>query len=113
MASHRRLIAWQEARRSAQAVHEFADRAWRPQRGAVIEQLRRSALSVMLNLAEGSASGRGPRCRYHYRVAHASAIETAELLDFMLSLDEPVEELIPDARRVVGLTFGLLRSYRG
>ncbi|MBL0180242.1 MAG: four helix bundle protein [Gemmatimonadetes bacterium] len=72
-------MAWQLARENALEIYRYADRCWSPQRAAPLDQLRRAALSVQLNIAEGQASGPGPRCRFHLRVAHASAVETHDL----------------------------------
>ena len=56
----------------------------------MLDQLRRAALSVQLNIAEGFASGRSPRCRQHLRIAYGSAVETTDVLDLLI-------ELKPDA----------------
>ncbi len=113
MSSHRDIIAWQLGRESALAIYRHADAHWKPQRAAAFDQLRRAALSVVLNIAEGHASGRGARCRYHFRIAHGSAVETAEVLDFLHSLDGELAELLDGARRVAGITYRLWANYRG
>jgi four helix bundle protein len=86
MRSHQDLLAWQRAHFVAAAVHQYAARHWRPSLAAPIDQLRRSALSVQLNIAEGFAVGRSPRCRRHLRIAYGSAVETTELLEFLVEL---------------------------
>ena len=107
MQSHRELVAWQVARESALAVHRYVDLHWSPQRASAIEQLRRSALSVQLNIAEGFAMGRGARCRHHFRIALGSAVETTELLEFLKELGGTTDECVVVSKRVEALVFRL------
>ncbi|MES2304009.1 MAG: four helix bundle protein [Gemmatimonadota bacterium] len=107
MASYRDLRTWLMARKSAIQIHRYADSHWTPSRAAALDQLRRASLSVTLNIAEGQAFGPGPRCKFHLRVAHGSAVETAETLDFLRELGEPVEDLLSLARQVPALTYRL------
>jgi four helix bundle protein len=111
MRTHRELVAWQVARDVALGVHRYGAACWRPTLGAAIEQLRRAALSVQLNIAEGFASGRGSRCRYHFRIAYGSAVETTDLLDFLIELDArddtELADLAAKSRRTQALTLRL------
>lgn len=111
MRTHRELVAWQVAREVALGVHRYGAARWRPALGAAIDQLRRAALSVQLNIAEGFASGRCPRCRYHFRIAYGSAVETTDLLDFLMDLDRSdhteLIELANASRRTQALTLRL------
>ena len=93
-------------------IHRYADTHWSPQRTAAFDQLRRAALSVQLNIAEGYASGRGARCRFHLRIAHASAVETTEVLGFLQDLGESVSALVGLSARVESLTFRLWQRTR-
>src|SRR5512140_3676888 len=99
MRSHRDLLAWQVARESALGIHRYADGHWSASRAAVFDQIRRASLSVQLNIAEGYASGIGARCRYHLRMAHASAVETTELLEFLGELGSDVDTMLVIARK--------------
>ncbi|MBA2291991.1 MAG: four helix bundle protein [Gemmatimonadales bacterium] len=112
MRSHKDLVAWQAARASALAIHRHADRHWSPQRAAAFDQIRRASLSVQLNIAEGYASGVGARCRFHLRVAHGSAVETTELLEFLEDLGGAVIGMIPLSIKVQGLTYMLWKKSR-
>lgn len=105
MGSYRDLRAWQVADTLAAAVFALADRNWTPQHACIWDQIRRSALSVSLNLAEGHAMGPGLRCRSHFRVAFGSATETAVLLEFLLRLGINTTPLIPDADATKALVY--------
>src|SRR5690349_14207128 len=110
MSSHRDLIAWQIAQETATAIHKYADNSWKPSRAAALDQLRRASLSVVLNLVEGHACGRGPRCRFHLRIAHGSAAEVVAILEFLEGLGDPVTELKAPSRRLAAITYGLWKK---
>ncbi len=83
MRTHKGLLAWQRAHTVAMGVHRYAVRCWKPDYAAVLDQLRRAALSVELNIAEGFASGRTLRCKALIRIAYGSSVETTALLEFL------------------------------
>ena len=107
MASYRDLRAWQIAHDLAVDIHRYCDIRWRPERADAMSQLRRASLSVSLNIAEGFASGPGPRCKHFLRIAHASAVETTVILDLMLALGEPVGDHLARAERSAALSYRL------
>ena len=110
MASYRDLVAWQTARANALAIYRYLDGHWTPQRAAAFDQLRRAALSVQLNIAEGQASGPGPRCRYHLRIAYASAVEAHDLLGFLRELGAELDPEIERSESVKRLTYALWKA---
>ena len=107
MASYRELRAWQWAHELTTDVHRWCDRHWRPERADAIGQLRRASLSVSLNIAEGYASGPGPRCKHFLRIAHGSAVETTVLLDLLVALGEDVEPLLRRAESSAAMSYRL------
>lgn len=97
MGNHRDLQVWQRA-------HEFAGRVDRETRrlarghAELADQLRRAALSIPTNLAEGSSKGRDPEFLRFISIAVGSAAES----DSLLAHAELVQAL--DARVVRELT---------
>lgn len=79
MGNHRDLQVWQRA-------HQFAGRIDRETRrlarghAALADQLRRAALSIPTNLAEGSSKGRDPEFLRFINIAIGSASESDSLL---------------------------------
>ena len=100
MGNHRELQVWQRA-------HQFAGRIDQETRqlgrghGELGDQLRRAALSIPTNLAEGSSKGRDPEFLRFINIAVGSAAECDSLLahaELVVALDpgighELVEEL--------------------
>jgi four helix bundle protein len=113
MRSHRELLAWQKARATTLAVYQHGDSHWTPGRAAAIEQLRRSALSVQLNIVEGYASGPGARCKAHLRIAYASSVESTEILELLLDLGSDVGTILAMSRETQALTLRLYQRSRG
>jgi four helix bundle protein len=116
MPAHESLEAWREARSVALASFGLAKSYWKPWAAAIFSQLQRSALSVMLNIAEGWSYSRGPTCNRHLAVAYGSAIETTELLamarDLELLPPEVIQPLLEHSRRSQRLLVGLLKRRR-
>lgn len=112
MATHKDLRAWQSADEVALDVYRWVGVHWTAALGSVHEQLRRAALSVALNIAEGYASGPGARCRSHLRIAYGSAVETTALLEFLERLGLETADLIERSNRTQALTYRLWQRSR-
>src|SRR4051812_8661478 len=92
--SYRDLEAWQSGMELLLAVYHEAQLP--PlERFALASQLRRAAVSVPSNVAEGQASGPGARYRSHVRIALGSMAE----LDTLLEAVRRVEYVSDDALR--------------
>jgi len=72
--SYRDLIAWQWAFALADHCLDVADRL-SVGHGALADQIRRSAVSVVSNIAEGNGRLTLPDYVRHLRIAHASLME--------------------------------------
>ena len=76
------------------------------------EQLRRAALSVPLNIAEGSGKFSRDAVRF-YTIARGSALECAAILDALETMGVLEEAALRDAReileRAVSMLTGLIR----
>jgi four helix bundle protein len=81
----RRLDVYQTAIRFLPLSSEIADQL-PPRYTAIADQLRRAALSIPLNIAEGSGKTSGPDQRRFYSIARGSAMECAAIIDVCASL---------------------------
>ena len=75
-----RFEAWKRAIDSADAMFELADGLPQRVQFSLGEQLRRAALSIPTNLAEGSGRDNPKEERYFYGIAKGSVYEVVSLL---------------------------------
>jgi len=112
MFGFQRLEAYQSATKFLAEATRLAAKVPRGQ-GDLCDQLRRAALSVPLNIAEGS--GKFSRdARRFYMVARGSALECAAILDALSSLGLLEDKDLAQGRafleRVVATLTGLIRG---
>src|SRR5262245_13078349 len=114
MRDHRSLIAWQRARRLVLGVERVTTRIWRPALAHFIDQLRRSALSVQLNIAEGQGLATPLLFRKHLTISYGSSIEAVDVLDLLRELvpseEKDLKELQEWGEECSRLVLGLKHS---
>jgi four helix bundle protein len=76
MHDFKRLRVWQEARELATAAHALSRKFPRSDRQAMASQLRRSALSIAANIAEGRGKSSRAEVLRYLQMAAGSATET-------------------------------------
>lgn len=81
---YKKLIAWQIADKLAWEIYKFTDKFPRDEVYGLTSQLRRSALSVVLNIVEGYSRNSKNEFRQFLRIALRSLAETAYLIEFAL-----------------------------
>jgi four helix bundle protein len=108
----RDLIAWQKAMDMVRAVYRATEQMPPAERFGLTNQMRRAAVSVPSNIAEGHA--RQSRSDYlkHLRIARGSLAELATQLELasslsLMSLDGQSSSLVAETDRVLQ---GLIRS---
>ena len=114
--SYRDLEAWKAAMKLLLATYGVARQLPQTERFELSAQMRRAAVSVPSNIAEGQATGPGGRYRHHVRIALGSLAELDTELEPVRRLEYSSEE----ALRVVAehlaqtgrLLHGLDRSLR-
>lgn len=111
--SFRNLIVWQKAMSLAGDVHRFTETFPPTERYGLTQQLRRAAVSIPSNIAEGRGRGTVRDYRQFLMNARGSVlgVQTQVLLasQFGYAPAEAAETLVTKAERVVCLINGLIR----
>lgn len=112
--SYRDLIAWQRAMDFVVAVYRETDGWPQTERFGLIQQLRRSTVSIPSNIAEGQGRRNDREFAQFLRIAHGSLreAETQIMLGERLgySTEEIERRLLGQAGEIGRLVQGLLRA---
>jgi len=115
--SFRDLIAWQKAMILAQEIYRITAKWPADERFGLTAKLRRAAVSIPSNVAEGSGRSGAREFRHCLSVAHGSLceVETQLALGVALGFCDPEEgERIQDQAAEVGrIIRGLIRKLDG
>ncbi|HEX4793242.1 MAG TPA: four helix bundle protein [Humisphaera sp.] len=111
---YRELIAWQKAMDLVENVYRITRAFPREELYGLTNQIRRAAVSVPSNIAEGQGRGIGQAFAHHLRIANGSLqeIETQMLIAQRLGYvnEGEVIKVLELAAEVGRITVGLLRS---
>ena len=106
--SYRDLIAWQRSMDLVMAVYNVTRQFSKEQIYGLTNQVRRAAVSVPSNIAEGQGRGLGGEFSYHLRVAMGSLqeMQTQLIIGFRLGyLDaasfQPLDQLTEEVGRII------------
>lgn len=112
--SFRDLHAWQAAMDLVISTYEVCRRFPADEQYGLVRQMRRAAVSVPSNIAEGHANGPGLRYRNHVRIALGSLGELTTQLEIALRLgyvnQEVIATMAAELTRTRQLLHGLRRS---
>ena len=115
--SYRDLIAWQKAMALARAVCAVSASWPAEERFGLTSQVRRAAVSVPANIAEGSGRSGSQEFRHGISLAHGSLceLETQLLIGIDLGICEPIEgdQVLAQAAEVGRIIRGLIRKLDG
>ena len=117
MANYEKLEVWREAYSIALDIHRRSRTFPRDEVFLLIPQIRRSAMSIAANIAEGAGRGSDASFRNFTRIAIASANETEHHLRFARDLGyiraDTYDNLEPRIRRVRRMLSGLVKRLGG
>jgi four helix bundle protein len=111
MHKYRRLVAWQRAHDVTLTVFREAQAHYHPWSRVLLDQLRRAALSVDLNIVEGCALGSVPLLRRHLRIAIGSAAEAQRITEVARELGYLPTETTSRLDRLLDDTLALLHGF--
>ena len=114
--SYRDLEAWQSAMELLLAIYDVASRLPQVERFELASQMRRAAVSVPSNVAEGQAYGPSARYLHHVRIALGSLAELDTHLEAILRIGYLTDQAVAPAFELLNqsgrLLHGLERSLK-
>jgi four helix bundle protein len=113
----RTLPAWRRAHELAHAAYSLTNSPALARHFALVDQIRRAAISVPANIAEGYALGSTPQFLRCLKISLGSCTELLTHLSLLQALRIlPESEVAPCVElcdRVTGLIIGLIRKLMG
>ena len=109
----RKLIVWQRAHELTLMVYKSSEKFPKHEIFGLASQIRRSAVSVEANIAEGYALGTGPNYLRHLNISVGSLAETESHIEIAHDpgyLSDAVYENLTDKAREVGYLLSRLKS---
>ena len=110
-----KLIVWQEARELTKYVYQITTGFPDTEKFGLTNQMRRAAVSVASNIAEGSGRRGSKEQQQYYRVAYSSLMELLSQLILAYDLDYLTEnklnsEFRPLIERISSKLYSLRKS---
>lgn len=99
--THEKLKSWQLAKTFAKRIYEVTTSYPATERYGLIDQLRRAAVSVMSNLAEGSGRTNARDQAHFSQIAYGSLMETDAQLQLSVELGYLPEADYYELRRAI------------
>ena len=116
MQDYRKLLVWEKAHAVATMVHQLSTEIPKHENSGLIGQIRRAALSIPANIAEGSSRPTRKDFAKFLSIAIGSASELEYHLQFALATDQisadhhaAIQPKVVEVRRML---FGLLKRVR-
>ena len=109
---HHDLVAWQEAIKLVKATYEVTETYPKDERFSLVSQMRRAAVSVPGNIAEGAARNSEKEFLRFLTIARGSLseLETYLVISRQLGYVDKTEEIDALMDRVFRLLAGLISS---
>ncbi len=108
------LEAWNTAREVSRCTYRLTLAPQMRRHYGLTDQIRRAAVSIPANIAEGYALGTTPQLIRTLRISLGSAAELHTHLELLSSIalveGAEVERLMRDTSRLIGLLVGLLKK---
>ncbi len=113
---HKKLEVWQQALKVAQEVYNLTSTFPANEKFGLVSQMRRAAVSIPCNIAEGAARQGKKEFRNFLSMAQGSLSELDTQLELALMLNyiskEDIHEILNQLLRVDKMLTGLIRSLK-
>ena len=110
---YRKLIVWQKAMRFSKAVYALIDQFPATEKYALSDQIRRAAVSVPSNIAEGCGRASNRDYAHFLSIARGSLYETMTQLELAQSLGyiDPITDVEELASEISRMLTSLMKKY--
>jgi four helix bundle protein len=98
--SHEKLEVYQFSIRFLALATRLIDSIQRGN-GALVDQLKRASLSIVLNIAEGAGYPSVAKRKNHYSIARGSALECGSVLDACKILRVGDQNMLPEGKKLL------------
>jgi len=110
----KKLEVWQKAVKFVTEIYNLTSRFPTSERFGLVDQLRRAAISITLNIAEGSGSGSDPEFARFLRIAQRSAFEVIAGLEIAYNLKfinlSELEKIVEECNLISAMLGGLIKK---
>ena len=112
MESHKDLKVWQESMNLVVEIYKITNHFPKEELYALTSQMKRSALSIPSNIAEGAGrNGKAEYCRYLYiALGSASELETQIEIAYRLNFISDIKDLDSKIRFIKNMLSKLIKS---
>lgn len=111
---HKNLVAWQESMELVKLIYSFATELPTDEKFNIVSQLKRAAISIPLNIAEGAGRNSEKEFKYFLHISRGSLSEVNTILDLCVLLNfcdsNRIELLNEQEQKCAALLNGLIRS---
>lgn len=112
----KKLTVWQRSIQYVSFIYKITADFPKEEKFGLIDQIRRAAISISLNIAEGSGSGSDPEFIRFLRMAQRSAYEVIAALEISINLKltdkKLLEEAIGEVDELSAMISGLIKSLK-
>ena len=108
--SHKRLRVWELGIELVTIIYEFTNRFPLSERYGLTNQLRRAAVSIPSNIAEGAARSSRMEKRRYFEIARSSLVEIDTQIEIARRLRYCPEEDIASCSGIVNRLFAYLSN---
>ena len=116
MHKFRKLTVWQRSITFVSLIYKITSQFPKEERFGLIDQIRRAAVSICLNIAEGSGAGSDAEFIRFLRIAKRSAYEVIAALEIAINLKMAdksiINEAINEADELSAMMTGLIKSLK-
>jgi len=108
--SHTKLDVYQASRKMVLACYKLSNKLPEDERYGLIQQIRRAATSVSLNIAEGSSRRSNTERKRFYEISRGSVVEIDSIMDLCSDLHYCSKTEMQEAGELVVRCFQMLSA---